>query len=291
MRSFVDWVSSRPYRLILATIASVYLLAPVAAALLVVDALRRGPRAVLASALISILGVALIGGLAGAGPADSLSLTAPILVGGAISGALLSWSRSLSLAFQGTIGASILCVLFVFAVVPEARQIGAMLQSELQALFELGGATTDQVEQFASIDPTAFVWLILVSMLVTLLAALMLGHWWYGLIDARARFGAEFRALKLGRTTGIALIVLVVAYLVLDWELIQFVAPMAVVGFLFQGLAVLHARSHSENWPKAVVILVYCLFIPWTELALMGVSAVGLLDNFFELRARSAPEE
>jgi len=66
---------------------------------------------------------------------------------------------------------------------------------------------------------------------------------------------------------------------------------MAVVGFLFQGLAVLHARSHSENWPKAVVILVYCLFIPWTELALMGVSAVGLLDNFFELRARSAPEE
>ena len=43
MRAFAQWASDRPVRLVLLTVLSAHLLAPVAAALLIVDALRRGP--------------------------------------------------------------------------------------------------------------------------------------------------------------------------------------------------------------------------------------------------------
>lgn len=291
MRSFVTWASASRLRLILLAIVCAQFLAPVSAALLVVDALRRGPTAVLQSALLAILGVLLIGVVLGADLSDTLSLTAPILIGGALSGALLNWSRSLSLAFQGTIIGALVAAFLVFTVVPEAGRIGEMLQAEVLKLLEMGQATEAQLAQAAAVDPIEFVWVLLISLLIVLLGALMLGYWWYALIDKRVRFGSDFRALKLGRVTGIAMMVLLILALFLDAGLIQYLAPVAVIGFLFQGLAVLHSRSHSDKWPKAIIVVVYFLFVPWTYMALMGLSAVGLLDNFFELRARRKPDE
>jgi len=288
MRSFIGWASSRPYRLVLLTIASVHILAPVAAALLVVDGLRRGPVAAMTSAVAAILGVASIGIIVGADLRETLSLTAPILLGGAASGVLLTWSRSLSLAFQGTIIGVIVTVLIVFTVAPEASRIGDILQNEVLMLLEAGGVSGPQLERFMLVNPGEFVRVLLISLLVSLLAALMLGYWWYALIAEEVRFGDDFRALKLGRVAGIVLIVVIVADLLTDAELIQNLASMAVIGFLFQGLAVLHARSHSGRWPRAVTVVVYLVLVsPWMYVGLMGLSAVGLLDNVFDLRARA----
>ena len=286
MRSFVGWASSRPYRLVLLTIVFVHILAPLSAGLLVVDALRRGPRAAMLSAIAAILGVSALGLIVGANLVDTLSLTAPILLGGAASGALLSWSRSLSLAFQGTIIGGIVVSFVLFGAFPEVSQLGQMLQDEALSLLEAGGASPAQLDQFASVDPIELVRVLLILSLASLVAALMLGYWWYALIGEGVRFGPDFRALKLGRVAGIVLMTLIVADLFLDAELIQNVAPMAVIGFLFQGLSVLHARAHNDKWPRAVIVLIYFTFVPWTYVALMGLSAIGLVDNFFDLRAR-----
>jgi len=292
MRSIIGWASSRPYRLVLLTIASVHIVAPVSAALLVVDALRRGPVAAATSAFAAILGVALIGILVGANLTETLGLTVPILVGGAASGILLTWSRSLSLAFQGTIVGVIVAALIVFTVVPEASRIGEILQNEVLTLLEAGGVSGDQLERFMLVNPGEFVRVLLISVLVSLLAALMLGYWWYALIGEGVRFGTDFRALKLGRVAGITLMAVIAADLLSDAELIQNLASMAVIGFLFQGLAVLHSRSHSDKWPRGVTVGVYLVLVsPWMYLGLMGLSAVGLVDNVFNLRARVGFEE
>lgn len=293
MRSFARWVSGRPYRLILLTIGFVRLLAPVSAALLVLDALRHGPRSVAISMAASLLGVVLLGLMIGFGTVEMLSVTAPVLVGGAASGALLAWSRSLSLAFQGTVAGFIVATLVIFLVAPEAGRIGEIIQNEWLTLLQAGGAEEQLLALFADIDSGEFVRLLLIALLVFLLAGLMLGLWWYSLIEEGVHFGSEFRGLKLGRVAGIALMALVIAGQLLDVLLIRNLASLAVLGFLFQGLAVMHARSHSDKWPGAAVGLVYfVLVIPWTTgVAMMALSAVGLLDNVFPLRARAKPPE
>jgi uncharacterized protein YybS (DUF2232 family) len=131
------------------------------------------------------------------------------------------------------------------------------------------------------------------TLLVSLVAALILGFWWYALITDRVRFASEFRALKLGRVAGIGLMVLVVVGQLVDVEVLRNLASLAIVGFLFQGLAVMHARSHGDKWPRAVIVLVYIVLLnPWTMgVGLMALSAVGLLDNVFELRARRKPRD
>jgi hypothetical protein len=293
MRAFARWVSARAYRLILLTIGFVRLLAPVSAALLVLDALHRGPRMVAISMAASLLGVVLLGLMIGFGTVEMLSVTAPVLIGGAASGALLAWSRSLSLAFQGTVAGFIVVTLVIFLIAPEAGRIGEIIQNEWLTLLRTGGAEEQLLALFADIDPGEFVRLLLIALLVFLLTGLMLGLWWYSLITEGVNFGSEFRALKLGRVAGIALMALVIAGQLLDASLIRNLASLAVLGFLFQGLAVMHARSHSDKWPGAAVGLVYfVLVIPWTTgIAMMGLSAVGLLDNVFPLRARAKPPE
>jgi hypothetical protein len=291
MRTFVRWASASPIRLILLTIVFAQLLAPVAAALLVVDSLRRGPAAATQSALLAILGVVAMTLVFPADLSVTLVLTLPMLVAGLLGGALLNWSRSLSLAFQGTMIGALIAASIAFAILPQADEIRAVVQDMFVTLLELGGVSDAQIAQAAALRAVEVVWVLLTSLLLIIVSTLMLGYWWYALLDDRVRFGADFRALKLGRVAGIALMVLLILSLFLDAPSLQSVAPIAVIGFFFQGLAVLHARNYRDKWPGAVIVVVYIFFIPWAPIALMGLSAVGLLDNFFELRGRGRPKE
>jgi hypothetical protein len=291
MRSFVRWASASPIRLILLTIVFAQLLAPIAAALLVVDSLRRGPAAAMQSALLAILGVVAMALVFPTDLSVTLILTLPMLIGGLLGGALLSWSRSLSLAFQGTMIGALIAASIAFAVLPQASEIQAGVQDIFVTLLALGGVSEAQVAQVAALRPVEVVWVLLTSLLLIIVSTLMLGYWWYALLDDRVRFGIDFRALKLGRVAGIVLMALLILALFLDAPSLQSVAPVAVIGFFFQGLAVLHARNHSDKWPSAIIVMVYVFFIPWAPIALMGLSAVGLLDNFFELRARGGSEK
>lgn len=291
MESFARWVSARPYRIVMATIVAVYFVGPIAAALLVLDALKRGPAAAMVSTAAAVLGVTAIAVLFGASVSDSLGLTAPVLIGGAASGVLLASSRSLSLTFQGTMLGSIIVTAAAFAVLPDINQVGQLLQNQILALFELFGATEELRAQIAQVDAGIYLSVHLVTIIASILSSLMLGFWWFSLTTDGSEFGEHFRALKLGRFTGIVLMVIVILGEVLDFALLRNLAMMGVIGFLFQGLAVMHARARSDGWPRSIIVIVYVTLIsPLTYISLTGLSAVGLIDNFFELRARKKTE-
>jgi hypothetical protein len=287
-RGFAAWVSERSYRLVPLVIVGILLFPPLAWGLSILDVLQRGSAAALSSALLAGLGLAAIGVLGGAGLIETIVLSVPVLLAGIALGAFLSASRSLTLTFQATVVGSILLVLIAFTVAPGANQIGEIILSQLLAFLEASGFDEAQLAELAELDTSLFTGSFLFLLVIMLLGALMLGYWWYSLLRDDVRFGADFRALKLGRVAGIALMLLVTLNLLVGAAVIQYAAWMAVVGFLFQGLAVLHARSHSDHWHWAVLLLVYLLLIPFSPLSgivIMGLSAVGLLDNFFRLRA------
>jgi hypothetical protein len=294
MRGIAEWATNRPYRTVLLTIVFAQLLAPIAAGLLVLDALRRGPVAAAISALISLVAIGLGGLTVGAGLGESVGLPAPVLAGAVAAGGLLGAYRSLALSFQVTLLGAIGLTVAAYALVPGADGLGEYLLGETLSLLESLGVTGEQLTVFATTPPSLLVETLLMYFVISVLSGLMLGFWWYSLLTEGVRFGAAFRALRLGRVAGIGLMLLFLLRIVVDSELIQIAAQLAVIGFLFQGLAVMHARSRSDHWHGAIIVLVYVALLTFTPLmliAIAGLSVVGLLDNFFALRARVGPED
>jgi hypothetical protein len=294
MRRFVAFASDRRQRLVLLTVVATLLLEPVAAPLIVLGALRYGPAAALLQALIPLVLISIVRTFFGLSIALSLIMLAPVLLGPLAIGTVLARSRSLSLAFQSTVLGAIGLSLVIFQILPGPGQFG---ETVLAASLEILGPydlPPERINAIASMSPQYVAHGVLDLMLLAWLVTLMLGYWWFSLITENARFGADFRSLRLGRTAGIVLAVLVVLPAVVDLEFAQYAAQLAVIAFLFQGLAVVHARSHSDQWHPIVIVLVYVALFSFSLLLVVAVAAlsvIGLLDNFFALRARTKPQD
>ena len=298
MRTFAAWAARYQHRSILLAIVFVQLLPPVAGALLVLDALQRGPRAALLAGLLASAGLITIGIALRLPALEAVSLCLP-LVFGAGTGAVVAWSRSLSLAFQIMVIGSVVATLFVFGFAIDPLSLGEWMVGEARQMLELGGLTAAQIEPMLAIPPidttrtlpgvllaSSMVEFLLCVLLISALVSLLLGHWWHSLLSTDGQFGADFRHLRLGRVASILLLAFIGLALVWGAPALSAAAPLAAIGFLFQGLAVLHARRHSEGWHRALLVVVYLSLIsPLAPLTYLGLSGVGLVDNFFTLRA------
>jgi hypothetical protein len=120
-----------------------------------------------------------------------------------------------------------------------------------------------------------------------LVGALLLAYWLLTVARGEVRFGAEFRALKLGRLLGAIATLVIAAGLVFDAPVVQNLTALALLGFLFQGFAVLHAWAYAKRWHVGVLVPVYVLLVtPLTVVVVLAFGIVGLLDNWLDLRAR-----
>jgi hypothetical protein len=183
MRSFAGWVTSRPHRSILLVIVFAQFIPLVSSALLVLEALRRGPRAAVISGVLVGAGFLVVGITLGATVMGVASVSLPLVLG-AGSGALAAVSRSLAFAVQVTLIAFLVAALVVFALAIDPFALGAALLAELTQTLELVGFTTVQLEpirQIAAIDLTRG---LLGTLLASTLASLLLGSWWHSLIAA-----------------------------------------------------------------------------------------------------------
>lgn len=284
MRAFADWVTARSMRTSLFTVLAVVLMAPLATSLVVLDYLRRGNAGAVTTALIAIVVIAPMALLLNAPLGLVLELTVPSLLVGLVCGALLYRTHSLNLTYQAAVVGGIATAAVLLMIAPDGFMLGEYLYSEWQTMVERTGLTAEELAE-ASIQPRDLLKLAIVLFYAVSLAAVMLGLWWFSLIQDGVNFGKNFRALKLGRAASFALVGVVLLGQFLQFFPLQVAASLAVIGFLFQGLAVMHSRARSDNWPSVVITLVYVLMIPLNFLIVYGLSAVGMLDNFFDLRS------
>lgn len=288
MKIFVDWVLSRPYRLVLVAIVFTLLLPVVTAALVVLNTLHRGSAqgAAAAAATFALLAV-----LAIPTGADQVLWVGGSAIGfGVAIGALLRWAGALALGFQSTVLGAYAAAIAISLFGPEPAVLIEPLQRWLIEFLQAGEATPEQLDLIRTWE-TMLLGIAFAVVFAQLVGAMLLGYWWMSLARGQRNFGPEFRALKLGRVLGISAMVLVSVGLVVDVSLVQNLAAIAVFGFLFQGLAVMHAWAHARKWHPAFIWPVYILFVtPLTWVAIFGLSAVGLLDNVFELRAGARAE-
>ncbi|HEX7080219.1 MAG TPA: hypothetical protein VF329_04330 [Gammaproteobacteria bacterium] len=285
MKLFVDWILARQYRLVLLAVASAPFVQCVTMALIALETLRRG---VAQGALVAVLGTACVTALALAGGANVAvvaAITAVVFGAGLGLGALVRWTGSLTLAFQAVVLLTVAGVLVVSSFGPGGADLLAPVLELMLALLRERGATEQQIDAFRAAEPLVL-GLLAAAVLTALLLALFLAYWWRGLAAGDSFFGREFRSLRLSRVLGLPASALVTAGLVIDWPLVQNLAALALFGFLFQGVSVMHAWAHARRWHAALVAPVYVLLVtPLSALIVLALSAVGLMDNWFDLRA------
>ncbi len=290
MRGFVLWLLERRYRLILLAVALCPIVPLVSIALLSLETQARGTQQGLLSAGLSLVGVALVALAASASLPAMLGVGAAAVLLGVILGALMGWSRSLTLAFQATTLACALAVVIAMLAVADPAAVWAEPIAAVAERLRASGASAEQLAVLESLAPVLF-GLLAAAALGVLVGAACLGRWWYALAQADLDFGSEFRALRLGRILSAPATVLVIVGLLTNFMLLENVIPVMLLAFLFQGLAVAHAWSHARSWHPALLTGVYILWLLPTPLAAavsVLLSSVGLVDSWIDLRAPAA---
>jgi hypothetical protein len=288
VKAFVGWVLAQRQRLIIIAVVAAPLLPIVTVALAALETVRRGVAQGLVS---SVIGLGALIGLAALARTD-LAVFATIGVTtfgvGVGLGALLRRAGNLALAFQGVtlLGLATVAAMSLFG--PDPQALFQPLIDEFAQVLRLGGATEQEI---AAVSGRSGVLLLAAGVFSQLLGALLLAYWWCTLAAGERRFGAEFRRLRLGRWLGAVATALLGLALVFDVELVQNLAPLALLGFLFQGFAVLHAWAHAKRWHPGLIAPAYVLLVtPLTVVIVLVFSVVGLVDNWINLRPRLGPQ-
>jgi hypothetical protein len=121
------------------------------------------------------------------------------------------------------------------------------------------------------------------------LLSLFLGRSWQAILFNPGGFGAEFRELRLGRWLGVAALLVVLASL-LPLDAVAVIADQVLIVlfalFVLQGLAVAHAGAARRKLHVAWLVALYVLALIVLPQLLALVAAVGLVDNWLDLRQR-----
>jgi len=120
------------------------------------------------------------------------------------------------------------------------------------------------------------------SAVASSLGALFLGTWWAAGSDV---FRAEFRELRMGRVMGLLAAVMGALLLTSLRPSVDDLLLVLSVGFVVQGLAVIHWHAARRQWPRWWPLLLYMPLVSAvgvTEMLLLAL--LGLLDNGLGLR-------
>lgn len=285
MKAIIDWVVAQRYRPVLLAMMFSVFVPVVSTALVGLVAVRRGAPQAALSAAAGVAAVAFIEFITSGHVGVLTAIAGGTMSAGVALGALVAWTRGLSLSFQATL---LFCVVAAVAITlfgPTPHEIFASVIDGLVKTLQKNGASAAQLQAARGLD-SLLLGLVFAALFTSLVAGLLLIYWWVSLMRSDLAFGREFRLLRMGHVLGVPALIIVSAGLVLDTPVVHNLTLLALFAFLFQGLAVMHAWAHAKHWHPVLLFLIYLLFVtPLNVAAILGLSIVGLLDNVFELRS------
>ena len=285
MTAFVRWLLRRRYHLLILAIAVTPIVPMLAAALIALDTIRRGPYQGLVSAAIATTGVLTLTLFVGSDPRIVGAVGIVTMASGAALGSMIGVTRSLTLTYQASLLVCVVTVIGALIVWPDP---GALVDERLAAILQMlrqGGAAPEQIDAISGLRDV-FIGLAAAATFAQLMAAAVLAYWWACLAGWPAKVGEQFRALKLGKILGIPATLVMAGSLFFDLAVVQNLFPLVLFGFCVQGLAVTHAWAHAKRWNPALLLVMYLLLAsPLTVVIVLALGSMGLTDNWINLRA------
>jgi hypothetical protein len=286
MNGLLNWLAGRRAARI-AVVALLFvlpLLAVASAALVVVTTIASGWRLALQDCAAALLLLAALALLIGGGSTG-------IVVGAAVTWLVaiglgqLKRAGSLTLAVQTVVlaGAAV-----VVGFVAWSRDAAAYWEDVLRDFTERARTAGLDVGPADIVPGIAQVMtgMMAASAVASAMAALFLGSWWAA-GPGRGRFGAEFQAVRMGRVIGAIAGVVGLLFLTSLKATADDLLLVLAVGFVVQGLSVVHWHGARRGWPKAWPLALYlplALVPALAAIELLLLALLGLADNGFGLR-------
>ena len=124
-------------------------------------------------------------------------------------------------------------------------------------------------------------------------ASLFIARWWQSLLYHPGAFGEEYRVLRFGMLAALlGMLLIALALVIKDGMLGQIligVAAIAVVIFVFQGLAIAHYVAHVRKLKAAWLYILYIAMMVLMPYELFLIAFIGLSDNWVNYRLRVKP--
>lgn len=259
------------------------------AAIVVAVTISRGWRNALVDCLIAMLVLAIVTVVAG-GLWSQVAVSGLITWSAAILlGSLTAMYGSLTLTLQALLMLCLLgLVVFVLLVADPVTFWEGVLGGVVQQMSELGvqfgepGALLELAPVMSG--------LVAAGMVSSSMLALLLGTWWAARSDGPA-FRDLFVQIRLGYILGGIALLAGLAALFLPGNLAGNALLVLGIGFVFQGLAVVHWLVAARGLPWFFLVPVYLPFFigaASTVVALFLLATVGFVDNWYGLRRAGA---
>ncbi len=109
-----------------------------------------------------------------------------------------------------------------------------------------------------------------------------------GLAESKG-FGAEFRALSLGKPAAAVALVLMLASFWVQQAWLSSLVFMIVLAFMFQGIAIVHAKLAPKRQGGVWLGLFYALLLIFPQVVAL-TAITGMIDNWIVFRRGPAPD-
>jgi hypothetical protein len=259
------------------------------AALVVAVTIARGWRDVLADCAIALVVlVAVTVSLGGA--------WGPVVASGVLTwsvamfvGALTGLYGSLTLTLQALIVVGLLGLAVFVIAVTDPVDFWERVLTDLTGQMTQLGVQFSEPEALLELAPMMS-GLFAASMVSSSILALLIGAWWAGGAGGPS-FREMFVRIRLGYILGAVALLAGIAALLLPGDLAGNALLVLGIGFVFQGLAVVHWLVAVRGLPWMFLIPVYLPFFMGATImvtALFLLATVGFVDNWYGLRKAGA---
>ena len=146
------------------------------------------------------------------------------------------------------------------------------------------GSTDERILQRNRDLVVLFVTALVAVAYFTVAGIVLLARWLQARIaESDGGFGREFRALMLGKTAAAVALVLLLASFWIKQGWLSSLALLGVIAFLFQGIAIVHAKLAARRQARALFGVFYALLLVFPQVVAL-TSITGMIDNWLDFR-------
>ena len=213
-----------------------------------------------------------------------LVLWLPVAVLAVVLWRTVSWTRTLQAAVG--FGAGLIVAAHAWIADPVHAWQG-LLELAFAPALEQSGMTPGDIETTIAQLAGMMTSLVAVSIVLSVMFSMLLARYWQAALYNPGGFGDEFQALRFGlwpALAAIAALAIGAGGVPIGIEL----GLVILVGYFFQGLAVVHALARMLGWHMGWLILLYVLLVVLSVQMVTLLAAIGVIDSFVDLRNRVA---
>jgi hypothetical protein len=245
--------------------------------------LTQGSISGLKAILVSVLGITLVGWTLVNAPSLGLWIGLvqwlPIIL---LSQSLRS-SKSLALTIMAGVG------LGAIAIIAQQLLIGPLENELVAQVFQSMGEAGPESPQLSQATLELFRLLVL-AMVATaylfIMLILFVARWLQASLAGTNGFGAEFRALTLGKTAAVVALIVVGLSFGLQQDWLVSMLFLLVIAFMFQGLAVVHSKLGPKRHGQLMLSVFYVLLL-FIKQAVALIAVTGVIDNWLVFRKKA----